>query len=109
MTVAGKSNGNRRSPKWSAARDAFLKLHPACEVCDGKKGLVAHHIVPFFMDRSKELDPNNLVALCEENPTINCHLWAGHGGNFADYNPHVKKTIRFMHWLKTCKQRAVVK
>lgn len=56
------------------------------------------------MAPEKELDENNLIPLCEGKKTINCHLIIGHGGDYRDYNPYVKKSARFMRWLFKVKQ-----
>ena len=80
--------GKRRSPKWRAVRAKFLK-GKHCAVCGGSKKLEAHHKMPFHLDPSLELDPTNLIALCEGARQINCHLFVGHLGSFQSYNPSV--------------------
>ncbi len=78
-----------RSPKWPALRKEFLK-GKRCAVCNGTDNLEAHHKMPFHLDREKELDPKNLIALCEaKKDGVNCHLLFGHLGNFKSYNPAV--------------------
>lgn len=79
---------SKRSPKWPAFRKAFLK-DKVCAACGGSKKLEAHHRMPFHLDQSLELDETNLIALCEGNKDVNCHLVIGHGFNFKGYNPHV--------------------
>lgn len=85
-----KTNGKQRSTQWPKVRRAFLKLNPACAVCGGKKKLEAHHVMPFHLDQDKELDPTNLIALCEGNKDVNCHLVFGHVFNFKNFNPDVR-------------------
>ena len=80
----------KRSSKWPALRKAFLK-GKSCAVCSGTEKLEAHHIAPFHLHPALELDESNLIALCEGNKVINCHLFIGHLGNFKGYNPEVKK------------------
>lgn len=49
-----------------------------------------HHVVPFHVDPSRELDPSNLMTLCEAKKYgINCHLLVGHLGNWRRWNPFV--------------------
>ena len=80
----------RRSPKWHALEQAFLKDHPACEICGRTEHLQVHHKTPFHIDPSKELDPDNLIVLCEPPGRVfKCHLIFGHVGNFRLWNPQV--------------------
>jgi len=85
--------GEQRSGKWPAVRKAFLSLpdNSKCAVCGGTKKLEAHHIKPFHLNKALELDPTNLIALCEGNSVMNCHLLFGHLGNFKSFNKSVKK------------------
>jgi len=78
-----------RSPKWAGVRKAFLKDHPVCEVCEGKVKLNVHHIKPYHLHPELELEPSNLITLCEcSSHGINCHLLIGHLGNFKNVNPN---------------------
>ncbi len=64
--------------QWRKLREAYLMLHPLCEMCekDGKvnEAVEVHHITPISNANDelemKELgyNPDNLMALCEE-----CH------------------------------------
>jgi hypothetical protein len=74
-----------RSPGWEKVRKTHLKDFPACAAC-GKvdKGNEVHHVIPFNLEPSKELDPANLLTLCERH-----HLVFGHFDNFANYNRNV--------------------
>lgn len=80
--------GTPRSSGWRAVRVEHLKKFPRCIVCGSEKNVVPHHVVPFHLDPSKELDPNNLVTLCE-SPTFNCHLFFGHLKRWDRHNPNV--------------------
>jgi 5-methylcytosine-specific restriction protein A len=83
--------GQKRSNQWPTIRKHFLIKNPVCSVCGGKKKLEVHHKMPFHMDPSKELDPHNLITLCEEDTDgVNCHLLFGHLGNFKSLNSHVE-------------------
>jgi len=76
-----------RSSRWPEVRDVFIKTHAECSACGGKRHLQVHHIRPFHLDPKDELDSENLITLCMGRDE--CHLEIGHGGNFANYNPHV--------------------
>ena len=61
-----------------------------CAVCSGTASLEVHHIVPFHIDATKELDPSNLITLCESKKNgVNCHLFFGHLGNYKRVNVQV--------------------
>lgn len=76
-----------RSSKWPLTRAAHLKDHPVCEVCGGMKKIEVHHIRPFHLHPDLELDPANLITLCEDDDDgVNCHLFFGHLGNFRSFN-----------------------
>lgn len=79
--------GAKRSERWPEVRDAFLRDHPRCAVCDGKEGLQVHHVIPFQYG-GPELDPDNLITLC--SGTFHCHLLFGHWGDFASVSPTVR-------------------
>lgn len=77
-----------RSAEWRRLRAEHLKKNPLCAVCGNSRNVVPHHIVPFHVDPSRELDPNNLISLCE-GETFNCHLFFGHYRNWTKHNPDV--------------------
>jgi 5-methylcytosine-specific restriction protein A len=89
--IQGKLPGSaRRSSEWPKVRAAHLKEHPVCAVCGGAKKLEVHHMVPFHMKPDLELNPANLITLCEaKHNGVNCHLWFGHLGNFKRMNTSV--------------------
>lgn len=79
--------GTARSGHWPTVRAAHLKLHPSCRLCGGTDKLEVHHIKPFHLHPDLELNPANLVTLCESGKGgINCHLACGHLGNFKSFN-----------------------
>jgi len=88
-----KPNEESRSPKWPALRRKFLK-GKVCAVCENTKKLEAHHVQPFHLFPARELDPTNLIPLCEGNKVINCHCMIGHLGDFESYNIHVVPDAR---------------
>lgn len=82
--------GTARSPHWAAVRAKHLEAHPNCAVCGGKDKLQVHHKRPFHLHPELELDPDNLITLCEvKRDGVNCHLFVGHLGNYRSYNPDV--------------------
>ena len=79
----------RRSSKWPTVREHFLKSNPACAACGQTDHLQVHHIRPFHLDPSLELNTGNLITLCEDEYL--CHLKIGHLGSFKKENPEVRK------------------
>lgn len=85
--------GALRSSHWSSVRTAHIKAHPLCEICGKDKGLNVHHIKPFHIRPELELDPTNLITLCESGG-MNCHITFGHLGNFHSFNENVVEDVR---------------
>jgi hypothetical protein len=77
-----------RSPEWREVRDEHVRLHPFCAACGGDRKLQVHHILPFHLHPDLELDPENLLTLCER-PARFCHYVFGHFHNWKAYNPNV--------------------
>ena len=79
--------GKRRSSHWRNIRAHHLREHPRCHVCGGKKKLQVHHLIPFWVAPDLELEPTNLITLCEAGKYgVKCHLLFGHLGNFSRVN-----------------------
>lgn len=74
-----------RSPKWPAVRKEHLKNNPYCSACGRKERLEVHHIDPVHHCPEKELDPSNLITLCDNS----CHLTFGHLMNYKSWNKYV--------------------
>lgn len=89
--VQGKAPAKaRRSGKWPAVRKAHLEKFPRCAFCGGENKLEVHHIIPFHAAPDLELEPDNLITLCEaKRYGVNCHLFAGHGGAYKSVNSQV--------------------
>lgn len=104
-----KEQGKTRSPHWPAVRALHLKNHPICEVCGGTTKLEVHHIKPFHLHPELELDPRNLISLCEGNKAICCHLAIGHLGNYKLLNEDVVKTAAGLKKLLVDKKKKVEK
>ena len=80
--------GNKRSPQWGEVRKTYLKTHGTCVACGSKDHLEVHHIVPFHIDPSKELQPTNFITLCQSK-SHNDHLIFGHLLDFHAQNTKV--------------------
>jgi len=80
-----------RAAGWPELRDRWLKDHPHCAYCGRGTRLAVHHKYPVSWPRGTELElsENNLITLCEW-PTMNCHLWIGHLGDWSSRNPTVE-------------------
>lgn len=87
-------NDPRQTKAWEVVSAAYQKDHPRCEFkgCTAEGPYECHHIVPVHLDRSKALDPTNLITLCRREP--NHHLYVGHQGNFREDNPNVREDCR---------------
>ena len=93
----------KRSSKWPKVEKDFLSKHPECEACGGKDRLNIHHIVPFHIDQSLELDESNLITMCMG--ANECHLRIAHSGNFRYWNPDVRHICKELQEKKlTLKQ-----
>lgn len=75
-----------QNPLWKRLRDAHLREHPLCEVCELQDKITlaedCHHWISPFQNGRTELeiktlafDPNQLVSLCKM-----CH-WREHHGD----------------------------
>jgi 5-methylcytosine-specific restriction protein A len=88
-----ESLGSPRSSKWKILRGEHIRNNPTCAVCGNSKKVVPHHIIPYHVDPSKEMEPSNLISLCE-GETFNCHLFFGHLRNWSKHNPDVVEDAR---------------
>lgn len=80
-----------RSRHWPKVRKQFLAQNPTCVACGGTKKLEVHHIKPFHLFPHLELDPQNLMTLCESRSFgIVCHQFVGHLGSYFHFNPSAR-------------------
>jgi hypothetical protein len=85
----------KRNPKWPTVRKYHLKANPACAVCGGKEVLEVHHKLPFHLNPTLELDPDNLITLCESKKNgVTCHLFFGHCGDYKSFNKNVEEDAK---------------
>ena len=102
MSIAWRQYGEflafgARSREWPAARRKHLLQQPACQACGRTRWVSVHHIEPFHVRPSRELDPANLLTLCESGPgKLNCHLVIGHRGNWTSVNPHAVRDAAYV-------------
>ena len=86
-----------RSGHWATVRKHHLESFPTCAVCGGSETIEVHHIKPFHLHPDLELEPLNLITLCESKKNgINCHLAVGHIGNFKSLNATVETDAAFL-------------
>lgn len=84
-----------RSSAWPHVRLEHLKIEPFCQACGDTVFLTVHHVLPFHLFKNLELDPTNLITLCE-NPGFNCHYFFGHNRNWHRYVPDVRAMIKIV-------------
>ena len=112
-----KQHGHERSSQWHRVRNKHLLREPTCVVCGRKgRGLQVHHIKPFHLHPHLELDPRNLVTLCQVKGRDH-HLLLGHLNEWESYNEHVREDAKRFYrktaaqiradalWQKKVKQR----
>jgi 5-methylcytosine-specific restriction enzyme A len=101
--------GEPRSPKWPGVRRQFLLMagNGFCAVCGYTQFLNVHHIKPFHLFPTLELNLTNLITLGEKCPLGNHHLFFGHLGNWASWNEAVVEDA--VTWLQKIKSRPQVK
>jgi 5-methylcytosine-specific restriction protein A len=74
-----------RSPQWSTVRKQHLDKNNSCAACGKITKLEVHHIEPVHVNPDRELDPDNLITLCDSS----CHLTFGHLMNYKSWNKEV--------------------
>jgi 5-methylcytosine-specific restriction protein A len=78
-------NNFGRSSQWKRVRANHLIKFPYCAACGRQDDLEVHHIIPYQVDASKELDPDNLITLCGKY----CHFIFGHLMDWKSWNPNI--------------------
>ncbi len=112
-----RRHGHDRSPHWARVAKEHLLREPHCVACGYKGGkLQVHHIKPFHLHPQLELDPHNLITLCEARGREH-HLLLGHLGEWGSYNEHIREDVKHfyrktaaqiradLHWQKKMTQR----
>lgn len=75
---------SNRSNDWTRVRKEFLKQNNSCKACGKTTNLEVHHIEPFHINPSRELDITNLITLCSSH-----HLVFGHLMDWKSWNINV--------------------
>ena len=89
-----RRHGHERSSQWQRVRKEHLLREPACVVCGHKgRGIQVHHIKPFHLHPHLELDPRNLITLCEVRGRDH-HLLLGHLNTWESYNEHIREDAK---------------
>ena len=93
-----------RSSKWPKVRRTHLQSRPHCACCGKKKrlGMQVHHIEPFSICPERELDPTNLLTLCNN---ARCHLDKGHLGYWQSWNVDVINDCKLWLWKYVTRPR----
>ncbi len=101
-----RKHGKARSPQWARVAREHRLREPACVVC-GYKGrkLQVHHIKPFHLHPQLELDPKNLITLCETRGREH-HLLLGHLEAWESYNEHIREDATHFHHKTAAQIRA---
>jgi 5-methylcytosine-specific restriction protein A len=82
------TTGGKRSSKWPTVEKHFKALNSTCAACGSVDHLNVHHVMPFHIDPSLELDSANLITLCMG--ANECHLKIGHAGSFRAANINIR-------------------
>lgn len=93
-----------RSPKWRTVEKHHIATEGWCRKCGSTKDLQVHHCIPFHHDPTLELDPKDLLTLCETSG-VECHLKHGHLGNWKQFNPNVRDDLSPMPGVPASKYK----
>jgi 5-methylcytosine-specific restriction enzyme A len=116
--IEAARHGIARSSHWPAVEKAFRASSPFCACCakqDPKTPVQVHHKFPFHyaiaLGRPDlELDPRNLITLCETEkgkPGENHHLLVGHADDFQSSNLTVEEdALKTFHGMTAIAIRA---
>jgi len=98
--------GQERSPEWPSVEREHRLREPACAACGYKgDGIQVHHIKPFHLHPQLELDPNNLITLCQVDGREH-HLLLGHLDDWESFNEHVRSDVKHFYRKKAHQIRA---
>lgn len=95
-----------RSAQWPKVRAEHLKTEPVCRVCGTAQNLNVHHVIPVHVNESGELEPLNLITLCEGKDGCGCHFLFGHLRNWVSWNPNVFTDARL--WREKIRTRPIL-
>ncbi len=105
-THIARQHGHERSPEWHRVAMEHRLREPACVACGYKgKKVQVHHIKPFHLHPNLELDPHNLITLCEGRGRDH-HLLLGHLDAWDSYNEHIRDDARHFYRKTAAQIRA---
>lgn len=84
---------HKRSSKWPSVRESHIRREWWCQCCGAVEKLEVHHVLPVHVAPDKELEPGNLITLCETEER--CHLRRGHAGSWRRFNPAIRLEAKF--------------
>lgn len=87
-----------RSSEWKTVRKLHLDREDHCQACNKTSKLEVHHIIPVHINKTLELEPSNLITLCER-----CHLVFGHLSDYRSWNENVVEDSS--HYSKKVRNR----
>ena len=85
----------QRSPQWPALREAHLLKEPVCQACGRDHDLQVHHVKPVHVFPALELEPGNLITLCEPMGG-GCHFFLGHYYSWRSWNKNIRRVAVVM-------------
>lgn len=99
-------NRHTRSPEWGRVEKEHILREPECQACGHRgAGLQVHHIRPFHLYPHLELDPRNLITLCQVEGREH-HLLLGHLDNWESFNEHIRADVKHFYKKKAKQIRA---
>ncbi len=106
--IEAARHGIARSSQWPKVERAFVLRYPQCAACvKNMSGVQVHHVFPFHYCIALgypqlELDPRNLITLCETEHGISSddhHLLLGHLDDFKSSNLSVRSDVIKYHGM----------
>lgn len=90
-----------RSGEWGRIQDEHLLREPACRACGYKgKKVQVHHIKPFHLHPDLELEPDNLITLCQARGKYH-HMLLGHLNYWSSYNADIEEDIKLFYGMSS--------
>ena len=100
-----RKHGRTRSPEWHRVEKEHLQRQPACVACGSTKNVQVHHVKPFHLHPQLELDPTNLITLCEAEGREH-HLLLGHLDAWESFNEHIHADVKHFYRMSAKQIRA---
>lgn len=103
--MIAKKHGKARSTEWPRVEKEHLQRQPACVACGHTEHVQVHHVKPFHLHPQLELEPTNLITLCEA-PSRDHHLLLGHLDEWESFNEHVHADVKHFFQMTADQIRA---